>query len=201
MASPATPSARASGGRSGGPSGSPFSAAKPLIASASVPKPGRAAYGPDWPKPVTRASTSRGLAAESSSQPSPHRSSVPGRKFSSTTSVFGQAQEELGARGPGEVERREALVAGERLEPEPDAVLARPVPARGIGPGGVLELDHLRAVVAQEHSGERRREERRRLDDPDPRERLGGHGRSTAKRKPIEDEPPTPRPVRSSLRE
>ena len=37
-------------GRSrGGPSGSPFSAANPLIASASVPKPGRRLYGPDWP--------------------------------------------------------------------------------------------------------------------------------------------------------
>ena len=31
---------------------------------------GRRAYGPVWPKPLTRASTSRGLTAESSSQPS-----------------------------------------------------------------------------------------------------------------------------------
>ena len=36
-------------------------AANPLIASANVPKPGRSRYGPDWPNPVTRTTTSRGL--------------------------------------------------------------------------------------------------------------------------------------------
>lgn len=43
VASEATPSARPNGGSVGGPSGSPVIAANPLIASASVPKPGRAA--------------------------------------------------------------------------------------------------------------------------------------------------------------
>ena len=41
VASDAMPSARPNGGRTGGPSGSPVIAANPLIASASVPKPGR----------------------------------------------------------------------------------------------------------------------------------------------------------------
>ena len=41
VAREAIPSARPNGGRVGGPSGSPVDAAKPLIASASVPKPGR----------------------------------------------------------------------------------------------------------------------------------------------------------------
>ena len=99
------------------------------------------------------------------------------------------------------IERRKALVAREGLEPEADSVLARAVSARRIGPGGVLELDHLGAVVPEEHPGERRREERRRLDHPDAGERLGAHGRSTASRKPIEDEPPVPAPVSSSFNE
>ena len=62
----AMPSARPNGGRVGGPSGSPVIAANPLIASARVPNPGRPAYGPIWPNPVTRARTSPGLSAESS---------------------------------------------------------------------------------------------------------------------------------------
>lgn len=41
VASDATPSASPNGGSVGGPSGSPVAAANPLIASASVPKPGR----------------------------------------------------------------------------------------------------------------------------------------------------------------
>ena len=41
VAREAIPSARPNGGRVGGPSGSPVDAANPLIASASVPKPGR----------------------------------------------------------------------------------------------------------------------------------------------------------------
>ena len=41
VARPAIESARPKGGSVGGPSGSPVIAAKPLIASARVPKPGR----------------------------------------------------------------------------------------------------------------------------------------------------------------
>lgn len=67
VASDATPSASPNGGRVGGPSGSPVIAANPLIASASVPNPGRVRYGPTCPNPLTRASTSRGLRADSSS--------------------------------------------------------------------------------------------------------------------------------------
>ena len=41
VASAAIESARPNGGRVGGPSGSPVMEAKPLMASARVPKPGR----------------------------------------------------------------------------------------------------------------------------------------------------------------
>ena len=67
VASEAIPSANPKGGSVGGPSGSPVEAAKPLIASARVPKPGRRRYGPICPKPVTLASTSPGLPADSAS--------------------------------------------------------------------------------------------------------------------------------------
>ena len=82
------PSARPNGGRVGGPSAGPVIAAKPLIDSARVPKPGRRRYGPVWPKPVTRAITSRGLRACSGSGPMLQFSSVPGRKFSMRTSAW-----------------------------------------------------------------------------------------------------------------
>ena len=45
------------------------------------------ATGPVCPKPDTDAYTSRGLRAESASQPSPSRSITPGRKFSISTSA------------------------------------------------------------------------------------------------------------------
>ena len=48
--------------------------------------PGPSRNGPVWPKAVMRAMTSRGLIACSASQPRPHFSSTPGRKFSTTTS-------------------------------------------------------------------------------------------------------------------
>ena len=50
VASDAIPSASPNGGSVGGPSGSPVCAAKPLMASASVPKPGRERYGPELPE-------------------------------------------------------------------------------------------------------------------------------------------------------
>ena len=49
--------------------------------------PGRCDFGPCWPYADTRSITSFGLMASSSSNPSPHFSSVPGRKFSTTTSA------------------------------------------------------------------------------------------------------------------
>ena len=121
--------------------------------------------------------------------------------------ALGQPQEEVGACRLGEVERDEPLVPRERLEPEPDAVLARPVAARGIDAGRVLDLDHVGAVVAEQHRRERSREEGRRLDDLDPPERRRrlvrdlAHGRSTASRKPIHGERAIPAPRSSSLSE
>ena len=59
--------------------GAPVSGTMPLMPSAILPKPGRGAYGPVWPKPVIESWISRGLSADSRSQPRPSRSSTPGR--------------------------------------------------------------------------------------------------------------------------
>jgi hypothetical protein len=73
--------------RTGGRSGSPTRARKPEWASATAAKPGREDSGPVCPNADTRTRTRSGLAASSTSGPSPHRSRVPGRKFSSTMSA------------------------------------------------------------------------------------------------------------------
>ena len=52
-------------------------------------KPGPWRSGPVCPKAVMRAMMSEGRSARRSSQPSPHDSSTPGRKFSITTSHSG----------------------------------------------------------------------------------------------------------------
>ena len=82
---PVSSSVSAMAGKSGWPPGSPLIDDSPDIASAIVAKPARLAYGPVCPKPVTRVMISAGLMASSTSGPSPSRSSVPGRKFSTTT--------------------------------------------------------------------------------------------------------------------
>ena len=90
-------SASPNGGSVGGPSGSPVMAAKPLIASASVPNPARSRYGPVCPKPEIRTSTSPGLISVRASNPSPHRSNVPGRKLSTTMSAVATSRRKMSA--------------------------------------------------------------------------------------------------------
>src|SRR6185437_3086505 len=76
----------------------------------------------------------------------------------------GEAQEDRRTLRVREVEGHEPLVPAERLEPQTDAVLVRPVPARRVGPGRMLDLGHLGAEVPEVHGREGRCEERRRLE-------------------------------------
>ncbi len=141
VASPATPSASASGGSSGGPPGSPFSSANPLIASASVPKPGREAYGPVCPNPVTRATTSRSLSSISDAGSSPQRSSVPGRKFSISTSASAVSRRTIAA--PSGRERSTAtsrLLRESVFHQSPTPSFAGPWPRAGSGRRGCSSL-------------------------------------------------------------
>src|SRR6478752_9390440 len=105
---PAIESASPKAGRVGGPSAWPVRCAKPLIASARVPKPARAAYGPVWPNPVIRATTRPGLSSCSASGERPQRSRVPGRKFSTRTSAVATRRRKTSA--PSAADRLSATV-------------------------------------------------------------------------------------------
>ena len=57
------------------------------MASATVPNPGRCRYGPVCPNPEIRRITSRGFRSRRAAGATPHRSRVPGRKFSTRASA------------------------------------------------------------------------------------------------------------------
>src|ERR687890_39347 len=72
--------------RGGGRSGYPVTCLIPPMASPMDPNPAWSLYGPVCPYPDTRTITRPGLIPLRSSYPRPHFSSVPGLKFSTTTS-------------------------------------------------------------------------------------------------------------------
>ncbi len=61
------------------------------MASKMRANPGLLLYGPVWPNPVTLRMTRFGWIDQSVSRSSPHASSVPGRKFSISTSKRGKS--------------------------------------------------------------------------------------------------------------
>src|SRR5215210_5156400 len=73
--------------RGGGRSGYPVTCLIPPMASPMDPNPAWSLYGPVCPYPDTRTITRPGLMPLRSSYPRPHFSSVPGLKFSTTTSA------------------------------------------------------------------------------------------------------------------
>src|SRR5215211_151829 len=73
--------------RGGGRSGYPVTCLIPPMASPMDPNPAWSLYGPVCPYPETRTMTRPGLISLSSWYPRPHFSSVPGLKFSTTTSA------------------------------------------------------------------------------------------------------------------
>ena len=71
------------------------------------------AYGPVWPKPLTRASTSRGLTARSSSGPdAPALERARAEVLEHDVGALGQPQEEVAAVRLREVERDRAACCG-----------------------------------------------------------------------------------------
>ena len=174
VASAATPSASASGGSSGGPSGSPFSAAKPLIASASVPKPGAPRVRPGLPEAAdAREHEPRVGGRRARPARAPSARACPGGSSRARTSARSARRRKMSR--PSGCERSSVtsrLLRPSVLNQSPTPSLRRAVAARRVGTARVLDLDHVRAVVAEQHPGERRGEERRRLDDADALERL-----------------------------
>src|ERR671917_608444 len=68
---------------------------KPEKPVAGVPNPAFSLYGPVWPYPLTLTTTTSGFASRRRSMPSPHRSSVPGRKFSISTSCSARSRRNI----------------------------------------------------------------------------------------------------------
>src|SRR5437588_73882 len=146
---PATSSARGIAGTSGGESGNPVIATSPLMASATVPNPGRCRYGPVWPNPEIRRTTRRGFRSIRLSGASPHRSSVPGRKFSTRTWA---CRPRRSWRGPGWSDPRAGRVwraCSQHRRPE-DGVPRDPRRGRERAFGQILELgENLRGLPDQ----------------------------------------------------
>ena len=80
--------------------------------------------------------------------------------------------EQLAALRPAQVERDRALVARDHLPPQAMAVLVVAVGARRVA-ARVLDLYHVRAVVAEQHRGDRRGVDRPEVEHADPVERSG----------------------------
>src|SRR3954452_24482243 len=170
---PATPSARPNGGSVGGPSSCPVWWANQLIASISVPNARRSAYGPSWPKPVTRSITSRGLMSSSVSGPSPPLLHDPRPEvLHDHVRVGDELAQQLLPLRPAEVQRDRALVAGDHLPPQAGP---RAVPAVRAGRVAVrvLDLEHVGAHVAEQHRRDGRGVHRAHVEDLDPVERAG----------------------------
>src|SRR5690606_39254773 len=81
-----------------------------------------------------------------------------------------------------------------RLPPQVLPVLARAVAPRGVGAGGMLDLDHFGAHVAEVHGGHRTREQCGRVDHAQSVQR-GRHAvASQHTRNPIDGDASWPRP-------
>jgi hypothetical protein len=76
--------------------------------------------------------------------------------------------------GVGQLERHRALVAADERPPERDAVL-RPAQRTQVVAGGLLDLDHVGAVVAEHRADDGTGEERRGVDHAQAVERERAH--------------------------
>ena len=96
----------------------------------------------------------------------PHRSSVPGLKFSSTTSTCAASRRTtLAAALVAQVDRDRPLVARDRRPPEAAPVVEHAPPAHRVAGPGRLDLDHVGAEVAEQLARERAGDERAELED------------------------------------
>ena len=156
-------------------------------------RPVRPEYGPSWPNTVIRAHTSRG---SQSSGPMCQRSTVPGRKFSHTTSAVAASRRNRS--WPSGVRRLQGdALAAPSLDRPPQRVAGSIVVGRDERTDGahevaarrVLDLDDLGAHVAEQPGAERRADPGADVDDPDAFEGAvpvlhgsSGAGRSQASR-------------------
>ena len=88
------------------------------------------------------------------------------------SAVSDQSLDDLDAERGAQIGRHRFLVAVDDFVIEADAVLVVAPVARFIARVRPLDLDDLGAEIGQEHRADRRRQERRDVDDPDA---LEGH--------------------------
>ena len=161
----ATPSPSANGGSVGGPSGWPLMCAKPLMLSATVPKPGRGLYGTGLA--VARAAhhhQARVDRVQHVRAQAPLLEGAGAEALDEHVRVLDQLLEQRGAFRLAEVDGHEALVAVDERPPQADAVLLPAERAQGV-PLGVLHLDDVRPEVRQERADHGTGEQDRRVDD------------------------------------
>jgi len=153
-----------------------LAAAKPLIASAIEPNPGRWEYGPSWPKVVTREITNRGLVQEIRAEfPAFQRSRA--EILDQYVRVGDQAEQNLSSSRSVEVSGNHFLVASDGLPPQSDAILGDSVLPAAIWVERMFHLDDVGAIVSQIGGGERCGEQGGHLDDLD-----SGQGQRTVGR-------------------
>ncbi len=180
VASAAMPSARPNGGRVGGPSGQPGDRGEPAHRLGERAEAGARAVGPELAEPGdARDDQPRVGLVQPLGRQAPALEGAGPEVLDEHVGLGDQAQQQLGAGLGVEVQGDRPLVAPEARPPQGDAVLRRPVGARGIGLARVLDLDDVGAVVAEDRGGQGAGEQGGDVDDPDP----GQRGRSPAVRR------------------
>ena len=150
----------------------------PPIASPIEPKPGlgRARAGLAEPRDVHEDDAGV-VGRERRRSRGPSRASVPGLKFSSTTSQRARdATRDVTAARVAQVDRDRTLVAGDRRPPEAPAVDADAVAAHDVAGAGRLDLDDVGAEIAEQLARERPRDERAELEHAQAGQRGVRHG-------------------------
>ena len=172
--------------RDGGRSASPVTYLMPPIASPMEPNPARGAYGPVWPNPVTRVMTRPGVdLPELLRGQAPALQRARPEVLQQHVGPFGEAADQVLAAGIAQVGGDRLLVPRHHRPPQRHAVRLLPAPlAHRVALPGVLDLDDLRAEVAEQLAAERAGEQLAELGDPQvlqrrssvwPRAGLVGH--------------------------
>ena len=121
--------------------------------------PAALAYIPDWPHPVIRPNTSRGLRSRHTSGPMPRRSITPGRKPSISASADDTRSSMRGdSVGMLEVDGDVATTAQQH-------VVVRCIAGTPTDGLGTLDTDHLGAHVGQHHRRKRAGADAGQFDD------------------------------------
>ena len=125
--------------------------------------------------PEMRVMTRSGLTPSSTSGPRPHFSSVPGRKFSSSTSQCRSRSSTIAAAALGlQVEHDGLLVAVDRAVQHRRVAGVEPPVAQLVAGDGPLDLDHLGAEVGEHPARGRGGDVVAEFEHPDAREGPNG---------------------------